>query len=173
MNRLTIQSFRPAGSGVAVIRLSEKMHVKAGVEYINRARYKILPAGGVLWMPDQYTHFDIYFPSPKLKKYMTTMGNSEIWWYVGGEYGGGTWTLELNQTPAPPWWPVPPAASLTDINDLRVFGGFEWVHMRGVRDITSFIELGFVWDREIIYAENQFYNRKPRDTLMLRAGFRM
>ena len=57
-------SIRPAGSGVAVVRLSERMHVKVGAEYINRARYKILPAGGVLWMPDECTHFDIYFPAP-------------------------------------------------------------------------------------------------------------
>jgi hypothetical protein len=159
-------SIRPAGSGVAVLRFNEQMHVKAGAEYINRARYKILPAFGVLWMPDKYTHFDIYFPRPMLKKYFTTMGNSEVWWYVGGEYGGGTWTLELN-----PAGMVP--TSLTDINDLRVFGGFEWINMRGIRDINTFIEVGFVWDREIIYAANQAFNYKPRDTLMLRAGFKM
>ena len=94
------------------------------------------------------------------------MGNSDLWWYVGGEYGGGTWTLQLNPASEVP-------TSLTDINDIRVFGGFEWVHLRGIRDITSFIELGFVWDREIIYAANQAFNYKPRDTLMLRAGFWM
>ena len=59
------------------------------------------------------------------------------------------------------------------VNDLRVYSGFEWVNMRGIRDITSFIEFGFVWDREIIYAADQSFNYKPRDTLMLRAGFKM
>ena len=61
--------------------------------------------------------------------------------------------------------------SLTDINDIRVFGGFEWNFMRGVRDVKSFIELGYVWDRQIVYTINQAFNYKPNDTMMIRAGF--
>jgi hypothetical protein len=159
----TDESIRWAGSGVAILHLTDKLALKGGVEYINRARIKLLPAGGVLWTPSEYTEFDIYFPTPKLRQYLSTLGNSEIWGYVGGEYGGGTWTLELNP------WSLP--TSLTDINDYRVFGGFEWINLRGIRDIRAFIEVGFVWNREIIYVANPTFNYKPRDTLLLRAGF--
>lgn len=167
-NTFSVDSIRPAGSGAAIIWLSPQFRLKGGVDYINRADVKLLPIFGVIWEPDKDTYFDISFPSPLLKKKMSTLGTGDVWWYFGGEYGGGTWTLQY--PPTPPTFPAS-FKSLTDLNDIRVFGGLEWHHMRGVRDVKSFIELGYVWDRHIVYAINQTLNFKPRDTLMVRAGF--
>jgi hypothetical protein len=160
-NTITSQSVRAAGKGAAILWFSDAFAVKFGVDYINRADIKMLPILGVIWKPDPKTHFDISIPSPRLSKYLSTVGTSDIWWYLGAEYGGGTWTLQYPGG----------IKSLTDINDIRVFGGFEWNFMRGVRDVKSFIELGYVWDREIVYTVNQALNYKPDDTLMIRAGF--
>jgi hypothetical protein len=156
-NTISTDSVRLAGSGAALIYITPAIAIKGGVDYINRADIKLLPIIGIVWKPDPQTDFDITFPSPRLAKYLTTVGNTNIWWYVGGEYGGGTWTLELPG----------PIKSVVDINDIRIFGGFEFTSYRGVK---SFIELGYVWDRNVFYAADQTLNYKPSDTLMLRAG---
>ena len=44
------------------------------------------------------------------------MGNQDLWWYVGGEYGGGAWTVEREGD----------FSDRIDINDIRVMLGLEW-----------------------------------------------
>jgi hypothetical protein len=167
-NTFSTDSVRAAGSGAAVIWFSPRFAIKAGVDYINRADIKMLPILGVIWQPNQDMYFDISIPRPLFKWKMSTFGTGDGWWYIGGEYGGGTWTLQY--PPVPPIYPVS-VKSLTDINDIRIFGGFEWHHMRGVRDVKSFIEIGYVWDRHIVYVVDQSFNYDPSATLMVRAGF--
>ena len=101
------------------------------------------PAGGILWRPNPQTYFDIYFPKPKLAQYLYTVGNTDVWWYLNGEIGGGSWTIERGQVvagqlsvPQPPPNPpviVPGGPTFTpvvgdrrvDLNDYRIGGGFE------------------------------------------------
>ena len=54
-----------------------------------------------------------------------------------------------------------------DINDIRLIGGLEWT---GLRDITGFFEVAYVFDREVIYVVAPLQSFKPDDTVMLRAG---
>jgi len=158
-------SIRVHGMGLGVIRLTPTFAVKLGVAYLDRADLKLLPAGGILWTPNEKTRFDILFPKPKLAQYLTDCGNTSIWWYVGGEYGGGSWTVERLVLPPSPIQPI--VSDRIDINDLRVFGGLEWTHPNSVK---GFVEAGYVFDREVIYVGNQTLNFSPRDTFMLRAG---
>ena len=133
------------------------MTLKAGVNYIDRVRFKLLPAGGILWTPNEYTRFDLFFPRPKLAQYLTTVGNSDVWWYLAGEYGGGSWTVER-------------AGGFTDrvdINDIRVMIGFEWNNSSGV---TGMFEAGYVFDREIVYVRTPGLSTSLADSFMLRAG---
>jgi len=155
-NSLNTSSIRIQGLGLGVIQLTPTLAVKLGVVYLDRVKVKLLPAGGLLWTPNPQTKFDIFFPQPKLSQYLTDLGNVEVWWYVGGEYGGGSWTVET----------ISPGG--VDINDIRVFGGLEWSHPN---KLTGFIEVGYVFDREVVYRDLGVANFKPTDTIMLRAGF--
>ena len=87
---------------------------------------------------------------------MTTIGNTDLWWYAGGEYGGGAWTIKHANG----------VTDSIDYNDLRAFTGLELVGLRGFK---AWAEVGFVWDREIIYVSN-LAPFKPDDTIMVRGG---
>jgi hypothetical protein len=154
---VTSDSVRVQGVGLLVLHLiPDQVALKGGIEYLDRVKVKMLPAFGVMWTPNPRVRWDIYFPRPKLSQYLTTLGNTDIWWYLGGEYGGGSWTIERLV-----------GADQADINDIRVFAGAEWVHSFGVK---GFVEVGYVFDREIIYRYNPQNNIDVPDTVMLRAG---
>jgi hypothetical protein len=154
---LTDDSIRITGVGLGVIRVSPELAVKFGVAYLDRNRYKLLPAGGIFWYPTPQIKLDLFFPSPKLAMYLTTAGPLEIWGYIGAEYGGGAWTVQRT-------------AGFTDridINDYRVFAGLE---STGVRGLHSFIEAGYVFGREVTYYSDPAQNFDPPNTFMLRGG---
>ena len=156
-------TIRITGRGLLFMRLTPTLTIKGGIEYLDRNDIQLLPAGGLLWEPDPHTRFDIYFPHPKLAKYFTTVGANEIWWYVGGQYGGGAWTVrDLGGVGSPP-------NDNLDINDIRVFAGLDFTRPS---DLTGFVEGGYVFEREIFYVGlpgpvNTF---QLKSTFMLRAG---
>jgi len=154
----TTDSWRITGRGLAVVQLTPTFTLSGGIEYLDRIDIKLLPAGGVLWQPNPQTRFDIYFPRPKLAQYLSTVGTREIWWYVGGEYGGGSWTIERAASGA---------SDQIDINDLRITLGLEW--KRDNRGL-SYIELGFVFNRKVIYLDSPLDDFRPNDTFMIRGG---
>ena len=167
---VTSHSVRITGTGLAVLQLTPTVTLKGGIEFLDRNDIKLLPAGGILWEPDPQTRFDIYFPRPKIAKYLSTLGNNEIWWYLGGEYGGGSWTFEhgpIRSTVFP--FPVisPSYSERIDINDIRVFGGVDVTRPSGM---TAFFEVGFVFEREIIYVLTPADFTTLNETFMLRAG---
>ena len=96
---VTTDSIRLLGSGIGVIKLGPTSSLKLGAIYIDRADVKLLPAFGVLWTPNAQTRWDIFFPSPKLSHYWKTVNNGQLWWYVGAEYGGGSWTMDRQEDP--------------------------------------------------------------------------
>lgn len=153
---VTSNSIRVQGVGLLVVNINETLAIKGGIEYLDRVKIKLLPAGGIVWRPNPQTRWDIYFPRPKLAQYLNTWGNTDIWWYVGGEYGGGSWTIQRAVV-----------ADQADINDIRLLAGVEWTHGIGVK---GFFEVGYVFDREVVYRFNPVDNFDPTDTVMLRAG---
>jgi len=156
-------SIRFQGLGVGNVRLTPTMTLKAGVVYIDRLDIKLLPVIGVLWEPDSLTRFDITFPYPRISKYWTTFGDKKVWWYIGGEYGGGSWTIKRFD-----FGDMTKKGDQIDINDYRVFAGLEATHPNRLR---MYAEIGYVWDRRIVYRSQAVPNLKVDDTLMLRTGF--
>lgn len=156
------ESFRPTGLALLRYNLTPTLALKAGVDYINRADIKLLPAGGFLWTPNPQTRFDIYFPQPKLASYLTTLGNWDLWWYIGGEYGGGVWTVKADSGPE---------QSLVDINDIRLVLGIEVgpPNAGGAGYRRAFFEVGYVWNRQIVIVTPPT-TYDLGDTFMLRAG---
>jgi len=157
-NTLTSDSVRVFGTGLVWFRLNPTVTIKGGVEYLDRVDLKLLPAGGIFWRPNQDYYFELYFPRPRFGQRVTALGNYDVWFYLGGEYGGGSWTVERAVTGI---------SQRVDINDIRIFAGFEWTGR--VTPFRGFAEAGYVFERELVYAggpENVFIN----DTFMLRGG---
>lgn len=159
------EALRPSGIALARYNLTPTLALKAGVSYINRADLKLLPAFGLLWTPNPQTRWDIFFPQPKLSSYLTTLGTQELWWYIGGEYGGGTWLVQTGSA-----WAA--SNQLMDINDIRVFLGLQLKQpvAGGVGDRGMFIELGYVFEREMVYVATPDQSYSLGDTLMVRGG---
>src|SRR5690606_2241401 len=100
-------------------------------------------------------------PEPKLAQYLATVGTADTWWYVGGYYGGGSWTVKRDSG----------VKESMDINDIRLVLGLEWGRNDQMRDgrRVGFFEVGYVFDRELLYKESTFDNLNLQDTFMLRA----
>jgi hypothetical protein len=154
-------SFRVLGRGLGHFRLTPFTTFKGGVHVINRNKYTVLPAFGLLYTPTPMTRYDIFFPEPKLSHYFTTLGTKDVWAYIGGEYGGGSWTVER----------VSNVTEQVDINDIRITLGIEWGRSDLLRQgrRTGFAEVGYVFDRELEYKSGNG-NLNLNDTFMIRLG---
>ncbi len=157
------ESIRVLGKGLASFRLTPASTLKVGVYYLDRNNWKLLPAAGLLWQPNPQTRFDIFFPQPKFARYWRTIGTHDVWWYLAGDYGGGSWTIKRDSG----------ASDSVDINDLRVMAGWEWGRSDLIRvgRRTAFAEIGYVFDREVKYDKSPMDDIKPDDAIMFRAGF--
>ena len=167
-NHVTSDSLRLTGVGLGWWRLAPQTTAKLGVEYLDRVDIKILPAAGIFITPSPNLKMDLYFPRPRIATRIPNLGNNEVWAYVGGEYGGGSWTVRRLLGPTV-------ISDRVDINDLRIFTGFEWL---GPRNVTGFAEIGYVFDRELVFVEDPdgpdpdpLSRLKLEDAFMLRAGF--
>jgi hypothetical protein len=155
-NTFNTNSIRIMGRGLGVVSLTPTLQVAAGAVYIDRVLIKILPAGGLIWTPNPDARYEFLFPNPRGTRRWTTLGNTEIWVYLTGEYGGGSWTGQR----------LGGLSDQFDYNDLRVSGGLESFGLRGFH---AFFEVGYVWDRKIIYRFGP-PDYPASDTVMLRAG---
>jgi len=160
---VTSDSIRITGRGLGIVQLTPNSALKLGVEYLDRLDVKLLPAVGILYEPNPQTRWDIYFPRPKFSKYLTTRGNTEWWWHLGAEYGGGNWTIDrLNA-------PNLGMSERVDINDIRVFIGVDWNQLSRFDGIA---EVGYVFDREVVVDSQPSESVDLDDTVMFRMGLK-
>jgi hypothetical protein len=156
-------SFRALGKALVSFRCSPMWTFKTGLYYLDRNSIKLVPAFGFLWQPNPFTRVDLFVPQPRLARFWRTLGTRDVWWYLTGDYGGGSWTVRRANG----------ESDSVDINDLRVILGFEWGNPDAIRAgrRTGFFEIGYVFNREIEYRYNPDDNIKPGDGIMLSAGF--
>ncbi len=157
----TNSSFRVMASAAGVVRLTPSCSLKLGAQYIDRNDIKLLPIAGIVWDPSPQKHWEIVIPNPKLACYGTTRGNTQVWWYIGGEYGGGAWTYERLDDPNAG------TSDRIDINDLRVYVGVDWFNLNRWH---SYAELGYVFNRQIVDVAVPEESVDLEDTVMIRAG---
>ncbi len=150
-------AIRILGRGLGTIALTPQFDLIAGVWYLDRNEVKLLPAGGVYWRPNELWDLYLVFPNPKIRRRSITVGASQWWVYFAGEYGGGSWAVERSV-----------GDDNVDYNDIRAFFGIEWETQTQIR---GHIELGFVFDREIVYAETPTPTLDLDNTFMVRGGF--
>ncbi len=154
---VTSDSVRLTGVGLGWVRLTPNTTLKFGIEYLDRLDIKLLPAGGLFIQPTPDIKLNLYFPRPKIAMRLPNFSNFEVWGYAGGEYGGGSWTVER----------AGGFGDQVDINDKRVFLGVEWLGPRGV---TGFFEGGYVFERELVFRVFPGFALDLSDSYMLRAG---
>ncbi len=161
--RVTEESLRYMGKGLAVLSFSPSIKIKAGMWYLDRNRIKLLPAGGLVWTPNPDTYFNILFPDPKIGRRLANYGNTEWWLYARGEYGGGAWTVKrVNPVPA-----VNDTLDSVDYNDLRCGVGLEFMNQGG---LNGLFEVGVAFEREIRYRSKLPEVVHPNTTVFLRGG---
>lgn len=161
-NEVNSDSLRLLGRGLGVLAMSPNCDVVAGIWYLDRNEVKLLPAGGLHWRPSNLWDMYLVFPNPKIRRKSIMVGASQWWIYFAGEYGGGRWTVE-RVTPG-----VGSFGDDIDINDIRAIFGIEWETQTQAR---GHFEIGYVFDREVIYSKTPTPKLNLDDTFMLRLGF--
>jgi len=157
-NEVNKDSVRILGRALGALTFSPQLDVLVGVWYLDRNNVKILPAGGIHWRPSSEWDAYLVFPNPKIRKRSITVGSSQWWVYVAGEYGGGRWTIQRASG----------APDDIDYNDIRALFGFEWETQTQAR---GHVEVGYVFNRELIFQRSQLPPKlNLDDSLMIRAG---
>ena len=154
---ITTDSWRFTGTGLGRFALTPTMTAKLGVEYLDRVNVKMLPAFGLFWQPNTDVNLELYFPRPRLARRWTQYGNTDLWVYLGGEYGGGTWTVKR----------VSGFTDQVDINDIRIYAGVDWTTLQKLR---GFFEVGYVFNRQLEYRYQPPGQLGLEDSFMLRCG---
>ena len=148
---------RLTGRLVGWRRLNEYTIGKLGVEYFDRIDTKLLPAFGVYMSPNPNIRWDLFFPRTKLAHRLPNLSNFEIWGFVAAEYGGGSWVIDRADG----------SDDQADINDVRGTMGLEWM---GPRRVTGFAEIGYVFEREIVYRSRPNAGLDLEDAFIFRSG---
>jgi hypothetical protein len=160
-DHFSTDSFRIMGRGIGVVRITPTLAAKAGVVYIDRNDIKLLPVLGVVCDPSPDAHYEIVFPRPKLARRWMALANHNLWYYLAGEYGGGSWTI-VRDGPTD-------FVDEVDYNDIRVLLGLEWLPetQSGLR---GFVEVGYVFNRELFYVSQVPPPFELDDTFLIRGG---
>ncbi len=160
------RSFRVMGKALANFRLTPTTVMRGGVYYVNRVDIQLVPAFGFQCQPNPQTRLDLFFPQPRFSRYCRTVGTRDVWWYVSGDYGGGSWTVERTSGSA--------AGTVESIaiDDLRAVTGFEWGKSEALRlgRRAAFAEIGWVFQRKVKYRSSPGDNFDPKDSFMFRVG---
>jgi hypothetical protein len=142
---------------MAIIALSEKFQILLGAAYVNRYNYKLVPIGGIRWLPNEDTEIRLLCPAPRISHRIATCGETKIKIYMTGEYGGGFWAVRREDG----------RDDLMDYSDYRLLAGVEG-EMPG--DRRWYAEIGYIFSRRIDYTSVNPNTFHPTDTMLLRAG---
>jgi hypothetical protein len=153
-------SIRVMGRGLGVINYSPALQFKLGVIYIDRLRYKLLPAGGVIWTPDPDTRWEFFFPRPKYTHRLTTTGLYQWWWYTTAEYGGGSWTIRRASG----------SEDQFDYDDIETSVGIEWVPEGSPTALRGYLEVGGAFARDLYYRNLPPKVLELQNTAFVRGG---
>jgi hypothetical protein len=154
---------------VTFFRMNPRMELVLGVDYLDRDDISLLPVAGAIWRPADWLKLEAVFPRPRVAARIL---DTRQWLYLAGELGGGTWAVEraglvsLHALSIEKF--APGGSGLFDDNatyrDLRLVLGWESVREES---LSSSIEVGYVFDRELSYRSG-LGDYEPPDGFMLR-----
>lgn len=151
------EAFRLTGKGLARYDwIPNRVQLLFGVLYLNRNDIRLLPAGGIIWTPNDAKRYELLFPKPKLAHRIAVGCNYEDWLYLGGEFGGNTYALERASG----------AADFVTLRDIRTYVGLE----RKLNGGAGYrIEIGYAFGRRAEY-DSATPDIEPDETAILRGG---
>ncbi|MEX2357595.1 MAG: DUF6268 family outer membrane beta-barrel protein [Pirellulaceae bacterium] len=152
-------AFRLSGMALGSYRWTNELQFIFGAVYLNRDDFPILPAAGVIWTPTEDHRLELTFPRPRYSQLFRYGPEFEDWWYVGGEFGGGSWAVNHPTRPGE-------RDSLT-LSDMRLVIGMENKRSGGGK---SFVEIGYVFARKLEYKHDPAH-LDMSDTVMIRSGW--
>ena len=137
-----------------------KVRVLGGVGYYDRVKIKLLPIAGIVWTPNTKNELRIVFPDPMWGHFLTKVNETDWWFYVHGDIGGGRWLM------SDPKHLIKGKRTYNfDYNDYRVGVGLRFDCPKGLKG--SF-EVGGAFGREIHTKAGKMF--KARDSVYLSAG---
>lgn len=156
--KVDCDAFYIRGRAMGALPIDDAKQVKAtgGLIYYDRIEYKIVPSGGIIWRPNEQNIVRLVYPDPRWSRYLGKLSNETDWWfYIGGEIGGGRWLIEDRGE-----------TFNTDYNDYRVGLGltFDCDKMQGG------FEIGGAFGRELVSKRGVWY--APKDAVYLKTGFK-
>ncbi len=146
---------RGRAMGALPIDNDKQVQATGGLIYYDRIEYKIVPSGGIIWRPNEQNVVRLVYPDPRWSRYLTKLNETDWWFYIGGEIGGGRWLIEDRAG----------RSFNTDYNDYRVGLGltFDCVKMKGG------FEVGGAFGRKLVSKQGVWY--EPKDSVYLKTGF--
>ena len=153
-------AFRVTGQAFAVYEGTPGRKWIVGVVYLNRENLSVIPAAGFIYEPTPNVKWEAILPRPRVAWRLAgdlVQTGDERWLYVGGEFGGGVWSIRR---------PLTLTQDVLTYNDYRVLVGYEQKILGGM---SRRVEAGYVFGREL-----QFAGATPDvpldDSLFLRVG---
>jgi hypothetical protein len=171
LDRQNSDAFRLIGQGLAFFAFSYQTQAVVGLTYLDRFDINYLPVFGIIYSPRQDIKLNMVFPAPKLAFRLSQGPADELWGYVAGEFGGGSWAVgrSVGRAVGRGRRRVVPAVLRKDViayTDWRLMFGLEQKETDGG---TMFVEVGYVFNRELEY-KSGLGDFDPDSTAMLRAG---
>lgn len=157
-----VHDFRFTGKGLLIVDcIPDRLQLVGGLLYLNRENVRVLPAGGVIWSPADWTRFELIFPKPKLGLRFNVGLGYEDWIYTTGEFGGNTWPILRGEGTASDDF-----EDNVTYNDYRVLLGFE----RKLQGGAGYrLEGGYVFGRTVRFTSEQG-DFDPQSTFLIRGG---
>ena len=149
------QLFRLPWQAVNTFNVGPELKVVLGVTDLDREDIQFLPVAGWIYSPtDGSAEYTMVFPRPKAAWRLTGDATSSNWFFVSGELGGGSFSIQRTGS----------VHDIVTLRDYRLMAGWE---TRGTKRHACRIEAGWVFNRAVEYASGigNFY---PGDTAIIR-----
>lgn len=151
-------ALRVPGQSLIVYDWTRQSQLIVGLVYLDRVDLNFLPAGGIVYQPNESFRIEAIVPRPKIAVRVRQNRRFEDWLSIAGEFGGGQWSIER-------------ADGRDDIlvnRDYRVVLGLERKNLVGM--LGGRLEVGYVFGRVYQYRETGDPDYKPDDTMLVRGG---
>jgi len=148
--------FRLGARVVGYYTHSPALRFAFGVAFLDRDDVDFLPLGGVIWTPNPNIRYELVVPRPKLAHRFRQCCGCEDWWYLAGEFGGGSWSVQRTTG----------MQDAANYYDLRLAVGWERKTKAGP---TAMLEIAYVFNRRLEF-RNGGPIFEPDDAIMIRGG---
>ncbi len=160
-------SFRATGRIVGFYRYSESTRFLLGVVATGRRDIPVVPALGLLYLPDPDRRVELVLPRPRLALRLRERPGREDWAFLAFELGGGSWAFKRANG----------ASDLMTARDFRVLIGLETTpgqfNYDGIPPLgfQGRIEVGYAFGRSFEFEEIPF-DFEPNGAFVLQLGLK-